>query len=130
MTEERSPEQKPVGSVITGGVFRELLRLLPRPVLALGSNDLYCVMLHANGFSIAFGEGAPAIGCLTTRFVSAASVREAERKACIAAETDWRRSGFQKVSGVVPEFTVEELNVLSVRFRRRSGGGFGFYDTP
>src|SRR3989442_1659547 len=92
-----SEESEPIAWVLGTGTWRDvvrrLVRRIPRPVLALGENELYSVMVHGSGFALPIAGEAPAIGFYTTRIVAACNAREAERLALSAVEGDWQRKG-------------------------------------
>ncbi len=119
--------QKPVAWIMPPTTWREVIhrllrRYIPRPVFALGEQDLYVVIVHGSGFSLPTAGGEPVDGFYTTRVVAARDVREAKQRALSAVETDWKRQGRGAVA-----LDVEEVRVLEERFRARSGSGDAFY---
>ena len=127
MNESEQPE--PIGWIIGTGTWRDFIRRIPRPVFAVGPNELFSVLVHGSGFALWIaGEEEPIIGFFTTRIVAARNVREAERLALAAIGKDWQRRGHQHAAGSPAKLVVEEVAVLNERFRLRSGGGFTFYN--
>ena len=102
--------------------LRRFVRRIPRPVFALGSNELYSVIVHGTGLTLPIAGAAPAVGFYTTRIVGARDTREAERLAVSAVERDWRRRG--RDAAVLE---VDQIKLLEERFRLRSGSGATFY---
>jgi hypothetical protein len=103
------------------------MRFIPRPILAFPPNDLYSVMVRGSGFTLPIdGEEKPIIGFITTRIVAARDVREAERLVLSTIERDWRRGGHHELGGPA-SLRVEEVDILTGRFRLRSGCGYIFY---
>jgi hypothetical protein len=96
---------------------------LPRPVWALGSEDLYLVHFEGGGFSLSLDEEKPAIGFFASAIVSATSVRQAESRARQVILNQWRRRGYERSAGV-PTLEIEEVEILFDRFRLRSRFGF------
>jgi hypothetical protein len=122
-------QHEPIGWVIRTGTWRDLIRRIPRPVLALHPTTLFSVLVHGSGFALPIAGGQkPAIGFFATRFVAACNVREAERLALSAIERDWQRKGLHHAAGRTASLAVEEISELSERFRLRSGSGFTFYN--
>jgi hypothetical protein len=119
--------------LIGTGTWRDWFRKIPRPVFALGKNDLYSVLLKGTGFTLPI-EGAddPAISFYTTRFVAAGNMHAAKKAACRSVMNEWSLRGYLKISGREPTISIEEIDLLHERFRLRSGGGFTFYrnDNP
>jgi len=107
-----------------GAVHRLMRRYVPRPVFALGDQDLYLVIVHGSGFALESSQPgeAPLDGFYTTRVVAALDVREAKQRALSAVETDWQRQGRGSVT-----LDVNEVRILTERYRTRSGGGAIFY---
>ena len=125
MDDEEKPE--PVAWVIRPTTWRAIVqrlrrRYLPRPVLALGQQELYSVLVHGTGFALPIEDGLPVDGFFTSRIVAARDVREAKRRALSVVEGDWQRSGRGSVN-----LEAQEIRVLEGRFRVRSGGGATFY---
>lgn len=110
------------------GTWRGLLPRVPRPVLAVGSKSLYRVLLEGSlfKFSIA-GSDRPIIGFFTTRLVAARNRLEAEAMAKSSVLREWERQGFASRAGAKPSLSVETSEMLSSRFRLRSGAGFAFF---
>jgi len=125
------PEVVGYGLGPSGGVFRRLARSLlfwvPRPVFAVGRSDLYLLRVQGSGFSLEFpGVPGAAVGFVTTRVVSAGSVREAEAKAISSALKEWQSNAWPPV----PRFAVYEVSVLARRVWFYPPAGFSLYDTP
>ena len=119
--------RKPVAWVIAPTTWREIIhrlvrRYIPRPVFALGEQDLYAVIVHGSGFSLPIAGEEPVDGFYTTRIVAARDVRDAEQRALSAVEKDWKRQGRGAVT-----LEVNEVRILDERFRARSGSGGAFY---
>lgn len=111
------------------GTWLDWFPRLPRPVLALGSKDLYSVMLNGQDFILPIrGSKVPVIGFYTTRFVAADNFREAEKAAHKSVMREWENGGYLNLCGKRPSLSTEEVNILNERFRLRSGAGFAFYD--
>jgi hypothetical protein len=108
------------------GTWRDWLPTLPRPVFALGEKEIYRVMVHGDGFALPIGNGKCARGFFTTRYVAAATAREAKRIATAYVEADWKRLGHDDTAGSAT-IVIEQIAVLGDRFLLRSGGGFSFY---
>jgi hypothetical protein len=126
MSDTESDE--PIGHVLGDGTWRDLLPRIPRPVLAIGAQQLYRVLIHGSGFSLPLrGGGEPIVGFFTTRFVAAANVRDAEIKARSSVLTEWKRRGYEASAGASPILELEDLEVVHSRFRLRSGAGFTFF---
>jgi hypothetical protein len=116
------------GYFLGTGTWRDLLPRIPRPVLAIGAQQLYRVLIHGSGFSLPLRDGGERIvGFFTTRFVAAANVRDAEIKARSSVLREWKRRGYEASAGSSPILELEELEVIHSRFRFRSGAGFTFF---
>ena len=126
MSDPKSDE--PIGHVLGTGTWRDLLPRIPRPVLAIGAQQLYRVLIHGSGFSLALLDGGePIVGFFTTRFVAAENIRDAETKARSSVLTEWKRRGFEASAGSAPILELEDLEVVHSRFRLRSAAGFTFF---
>ena len=124
---DTEPEQ-PSAYLLGTGTWRDLLPRIPRPVLAIGSQQLYRVLIHGSGFSLALGDGSePIVGFFTTRFVAAANVRDAETKARTSVLREWKYRGCEASARASPILELEDLEVTHSRFRFRSGAGFTFF---
>ena len=121
-TEQTEPFAWVIGTGTWPDTVRRLLRRIPRPVFALGQNDLYSVVVHGGGFQLPIAGSEPAIGFFTTRIVAARGVRHAEELALSRVERDWRRRGRGPVA-----LEVDQTCLLPERFRLRSGTGAAFY---
>ena len=120
--------EEPVGHVLSTGTWRDLLPRIPRPVLAIGAQQLYRVLIHGSGFSLMLdGGGELIVGFFTTRFVAATNIRDAEIKARASVLTEWKRRGFEASAGSAPILELEDLEVVHSRFRLRSAAGFTFF---
>jgi hypothetical protein len=124
MSDTESDE--PIGQVLGTGSWRDLLPRIPRPVWAIGAQQLYRVLIHGSGFSLT-GDGEPIVGFFTTRFVAAANVRDAEAQARWSVLTDWKRGGYEASARSSPLLEIEDLELVQSRFRLRSGAGFTFF---
>jgi|SRR5262245_17767809 len=112
-----------IGPTTWRGIVQRLARrYLPSPVIAIGGNDLYSVVVHGTGFSLPIADAAPVDGFYTTRIVTAPNARDAERRALLAVERDWRRRGHGSVA-----LEIDSIYILEERFRLRSGSGAAFY---
>jgi hypothetical protein len=112
--------------ILGTGTWRDFLPRLPKPVFALGAKELYRALVHGDGFALPVDGGRSVVGFYTNRFVAAATPQEARRLAITSVQSEWKHRGYEKRAGQVA-LTVEELHVLSERFRYRSGSGFTFY---
>ena len=116
-------EPEPIGYAISSG-WRDLFWWLPRPVIAWRGRDIYRVLVHGSGFELSFpGIPEPARGFMTTRFVAAASVREASDAAFASVYREWSAAGRTSV----PTLEADEIEPLERRFVLRSPRGFSFY---
>ena len=69
--------EEPIGHVLGTGTWRDLLPRLQRPVLAVGAQQLYRVLIHGSAFSLMLdGGGELIVGVFTTRFVAATNMRD------------------------------------------------------
>jgi hypothetical protein len=119
---------EPAGYLLGTGTWRDWLPAIPRPVLALGTQELYSVLIEGFDFSLSIGGADdPVIGFFTTRFVAAANIRQAEKTALESVLHEWRCKGFLKLSGTIPKLHVEKIQLLSDRFLFRSGTGVTFF---
>ena len=126
MSDPESDE--PSYCVFGTGTWRDLFPRIPRPVLAIGTQQLYRVVIHGTGFSLPLdGRDESIIGFFTTRFVAAVNVRDAEIKACASVSTEWKQCGHEACAECSPLLELEELELVHGRFRLRSGAGFAFY---
>jgi hypothetical protein len=119
-----------------GGPTAALLRFLRRfrlPVLALGKQHLYRVMLEGGGFELPLEPPDPhepnPTGFFTTRFVAAYTRADAEAKAKAHVVREWQGLSllghFTKVEE--PILTVTESEAIDGWFRSSKGGGFVFF---
>jgi hypothetical protein len=106
--------------------WRDLLPTLPRPVFALGTSDIYRVMVHGSGFKLPLEDGSSAVGFFTTRYVAASTASDAKQIAAAVVHGEWRGRGHENAVGSVM-LAIEEHAALSERFRLRSATGFVFY---
>ena len=126
MSDTESDE--PVGYFLGTGAWRDLLPRIPRPVLAIGAQQLHRVLIHGSGFSLPHRHSSePIVGFFTTRFVAAANVRDAEIKSRASVLREWKRRGYEASAGASPILELEDLEVMHSRFRFRSGAGFSFF---
>ncbi len=110
------------------GTWLDWLPNLPRPVIALGENDIYSVFLNGKDFVLPIGDSdEPVVGFYTTRYVAARNFKEAKKAALDRVLLDWRNKGYLKLSGKEPSLTAEEVVISEKRFRYRSATGFAFY---
>ena len=117
-----------VAQAIGTGTWRDWIKKIPKPVFALGKNDMYSVLVQGTDFKLPIGiTDEPAIGFYTSRFVAAENVHAAKIAARNSVLNEWSTKGFLKVSGSDPKISIEEIDLLYERFRLRSGGGFSFY---
>jgi hypothetical protein len=117
-----------VGHVLGTGTWRDWLPKLPRPIFALGKNDLYSVLLHGQDFILPIGGSEdPVIGFYTTRWVAAENYHKAEKKAFNSVIQEWNNKGYFNKCGRKPNLSTEKVVILNERFRLRSGAGFTFY---
>jgi hypothetical protein len=126
-TDSDEPVCHPLG---TGG-WSDLLPRIPRPVWAVGKQQLYRVLIEGSEFSLPLvGGGEPMVGFFTTRFVAAANVRDAEMKARSCVLREWKRRGYEASAGSSPLLQIDALEPIDSRFRLRSGAGFTFFNAP
>lgn len=119
---------EPIGHVLKTGTWWGALGRIPRPVVAIGAKQLYRVMIHGSGFSLPpLADAPPIVGFVTTRFVAAANVRDAEAMARSSVLTEWKRRGYEALAGGSPTLGIEHLELVYSRFRVRSGAGFTFF---
>jgi len=122
-----SDDSAPEYAILKFG-WRGRLPKLPRPVIAIGNQTLWRVLVHGTGFKVETDPGQPAlVGFYATYFVAADSVREASRTAELVARNRWSSSGAGARAKGDLEVTIEEIDRINGRFRWRSGFGYAFY---
>lgn len=90
------------------------------------------MLVRGSGFFLPLGDGQPAIGFFTTRYVTGRDTEDAEAEARRLVWKEWQGiggPGRKALDPGAPVLWMEDTVELVDRFMRSKGGGFTFYST-